>query len=206
MRELTDHPLTTGVRGDPVKEVPMGTIAGHADLLPGRTPADMALLTVDGEPAGRIHRSVLDRVAEIAGRLGCRGAAALGGSPVSFDRAAMARLRCDLEQVAAFADAARSTGWVLGDIAVAPGERPVPVLDTPQGGLWADAVRGFELHGPAGVRRVTELAEPPCTAQRTALRRLIAPLLEAAAGRTLEVREEERPDLRGVRPRPAPGI
>ncbi|MFC5747737.1 hypothetical protein [Actinomadura rugatobispora] len=154
--------------------------------------AAMVRLTVDGRDAGLVHRSVLERVAEIAGRLGCRAAVALGLPPVSYDGAGLARLRRDLDQVIAFADASRRTGWELGDLAVAPGERPVPVLDTPQGVLWADALRGFELRGTGGAaRRVTELAEPPGTARRTPLTRLIEPLAEAAGrARVLEVREQ----------------
>ncbi|GAA4096720.1 MULTISPECIES: hypothetical protein [Actinomadura] len=153
---------------------------------------NMVLLTVNGRDMGLIHRSVLDRVAEIADRLGCRGAMALGGPPASFAGADVARLRRDLDQVIAFADAARRTGWTLGDIAVAPGEQPEPVLDTPQGRLWAHPVRGFELHGADGVRRVTELAEPRGTARRTPLARLITPLAEAAArAQVLEVHQRE---------------
>ncbi|XVQ11458.1 hypothetical protein ACQP1W_02440 [Spirillospora sp. CA-255316] len=154
--------------------------------------AAMVAVTVDGRDAGLVHRSVLDRVAEIAARLGCRGAVALGRPPAAFDGAAVPRLRRDLDQVIAFADASRRTGWELGGIAVAPGEEPVPVLDTPEGTLWAHPLRGFELRGPEGARRVTELAEPPGTARRAPLARLIAPLAEAAArARVLEVRERD---------------
>ncbi|GGQ22413.1 hypothetical protein BKA00_007074 [Actinomadura coerulea] len=150
--------------------------------------ADVVLLTVDGEQVGHVHRSVLDRVAEIAGRLGCRDAVALACPPVTFDGSRMPRLRRDLEQVIAYAEAARQTGWVLGDIAVAPGDRAVPVMDTAQGKVWAHPVRGFELHGEAGVRRITELAEMPGTPRRTPLAHLIAPLVEAAArARVLEI-------------------
>jgi hypothetical protein len=156
-------------------------------------PVSMAVFTVDGEDVGQVHRSVLDRVAEIAGRLGCRDAIALGSLPASFRGADLARLRRDLEQILAFADAAQRTGWVLGELAVAPGEQPVPVLDTPQGRLWAHPDRGFELHGTVGSQRVTELAEMPGTARRTALTCLIAPLVEAAArARLLEVNERDR--------------
>ncbi|MEU9845495.1 hypothetical protein AB0C69_40540 [Actinomadura sp. NPDC048032] len=143
--------------------------------------ADVALLIVDGVQVGHVHRSVLDRVAEIAGRLGCRDAVALAGPPVTFDSSRVPRLRRDLEQVIAYAEAARQTGWVLGDLAVAPGDQAVPVMDTAQGRIWAHPVRGFELHGEAGVRRITELAEMPGTPQRTPLARLIAPLADAAA-------------------------
>ncbi|XRQ08756.1 hypothetical protein ACN3XK_71710 [Actinomadura welshii] len=179
----------------------MGTMTGHAVSAASHRPVGMVLLTVDGAGAGRIHRSVLDRVAEIAGRLGCRSAAALGDPPVSFDAAALPRLRRELEQVAAFADAARCTGWIVGDVAAAPGERPVPVLDTPQGRLWAHPVRGAELRGPAGARQATGPGEPDGGAQRAPLRRIIAPLLDAAAGRTLEVPEMPEDDRRG-RPEP----
>ncbi|MEV3922884.1 hypothetical protein [Actinomadura coerulea] len=150
--------------------------------------ADVVLLTVDGEQVGHVHRSVLDRVAEIAGRLGCRDAVALACPPVTFDGSRMPRLRRDLEQVIAYAEAARQTGWTLGDIAVAPGDQAVPVMDTAQGRVWAHPVRGFELHGEDGVCRVTELAEMPGTPQRTPLAHLIAPLVEAAArARVLEI-------------------
>lgn len=164
----------------------------------------MVLLTVDGQDVGLVHHSVLDRVAEIADRLGCRAAVALSSPPASFDGSGVARLRRDMDQVIAFADAARRTGWVLGDIAVAPGEHSVPVLDTPQGRLWVHPVRGFELRGAGGVRRVTELAESPGTAQRTPLTCVIAPLAEAAArARVLKVyeRDTQRLSSRGSRPR-----
>ncbi|SNR50936.1 hypothetical protein [Actinomadura mexicana] len=152
--------------------------------------ANVVLLTVDGEQVGHVHRSVLDRVAEIAGRLGCRDAVALAGPPVTFGGSCVPRLLRDLEQVIAYADAAQRTGWVLGDLAVAPGDRAVPVMDTAQGRLWAHPVRGFELHGATGVRRVVELAEAPGTPQRAPLARLIAPLAEAAArARVLEIGE-----------------
>ncbi|NDU76115.1 hypothetical protein GWI34_26305 [Actinomadura sp. DSM 109109] len=154
--------------------------------------ARVVLLTVDGEDVGHVHRSVLERVAEIAGRLGCRDAVALACPPVTFGGTCVSRLRRDLEQVIAYADAANRTGWVLGDIAVAPGDRAVPVMDTAQGRLWAHPVRGFELHGATGVRQVTELDEVPGTPQRAPLASLIAPLVEAAASaRVLEIGEGE---------------
>ncbi|GAA2404263.1 hypothetical protein GCM10010191_09970 [Actinomadura vinacea] len=157
---------------------------------------NMVLLTVDGDDTGLVHRSVLERVAEIAGRLGCCGAVALGRPPVSFDGADVQRLRRDLDQIIAFADAARRTGWVLGDIAVAPGEQPVAVLDTPLGVLWAHRDRGFELRGTGGVRPVTDLAEAPGSARRTPLTSLIEPLVEAAGrARVLKVCE---PDAAGT--------
>ncbi|WP_433467296.1 hypothetical protein [Spirillospora sp. CA-128828] len=153
---------------------------------------NVVLLTVDGADVGLVHRSVLERVGEIAGRLGCRSAVALGSPPVSFAGSCLPRLRRDLEQIIAFSDAARRTGWVLGEIAVAPGDRAMPVMDTEQGKLWVHPVRGFELHGETGVRRVTELADVPGTPKRTSLGRLIAPLAEAAArARVLEVGDWE---------------
>ncbi|WP_141578184.1 hypothetical protein [Actinomadura sp. WMMA1423] len=156
----------------------------------GRT--NVVLLTVDGERVGHVHRSVLDRVAEIAGRLGCRDAVALGSPPVTFGGSCVPRLRRNLEQVIAYADAAQRTGWVLGEIAVAPGDRAVPVMETAQGRLWAHPVRGFELHDAAGVRRVTELAEMPGTPRRAPLACLIAPLAEAAArAQVLEIGDVE---------------
>ena len=139
-----------------------------------------AMMTVDDTKAGLIHRSVLDRVAEIAGRLGCRAAATLGALPASFTGTDLVRMRRDLDEVMAFVEAARRTGWVLGDLAAAPGDEPVPVLDTPVGRVWATSARGFELRGPDGVRHVTELTGLPGTARRTALLLLIAPLAEAA--------------------------
>ncbi|MBO2455988.1 hypothetical protein [Actinomadura violacea] len=129
-------------------------------------------------------------MSEIGGRLGCCSAARLGGLPASFGDAGLRRLRRDLEEVMAFAQAARRTGWVLGDLVAAPGDAPVPVLDTPDGRLWARSTRGFELHGPGGVRQVTELPGTPGTATRTALPLLIAPLAQAAArAELLEVAE-----------------
>ncbi|OLT37710.1 hypothetical protein BJF79_05720 [Actinomadura sp. CNU-125] len=117
---------------------------------------------------------MLDRVAEIAGRLGCGGAVALGAPPVSFRGDDVVRLRRDLHEVIAFMDAARRTGWVLGDVAVAPGELPVPVRETPEGRLWACSVRGFEVRGTSGVRRVAG-------ARRVPLAGLVAPQADAAA-------------------------
>jgi hypothetical protein len=138
------------------------------------------MMTVGDVEAGLIHRSVLDRVAEIAGRLGCRGAASLDDLPASFAGACLHRMRLDLDEVMAFAEAADRTGWTLGDLAAAPGDEPVPVLDTPDGRVWASSARGFELHGPGGARHITELAGLPGTARRTALVLLITPLVEAA--------------------------
>ncbi|MFG2084871.1 hypothetical protein [Spirillospora sp. NPDC048824] len=139
-----------------------------------------AIITVGDTETGLIHRSVLGRVADIAGRLGCRSAASVDNLPASFTGAVLVRMRRDLDEVMAFAEAARRTGWVLGDLAAAPGDEPVPVLDTPDGRVWASSARGFELHGPDGVRYVTELAGLPGTARRTALMLLITPLAEAA--------------------------
>ncbi|CNF03623.1 Uncharacterised protein [Mycobacterium tuberculosis] len=138
------------------------------------------MMTVGDVEAGLIHRSVLDRVAEMAGRLGCRGAASLGSLPASFTGACLHRMRLDLNEVMAFAEAADRTGWTLGDLAAAPGDEPVPVLDTPDGTVWASSARGFELRGPDGARYLTEVAGLPGTARRTALLLLIAPLAEAA--------------------------
>lgn len=149
----------------------------------------MAVLVVNGEDTGLIHRSVLDRVASIGSRLGCRAAATLASLPASFDGTSLRRLRGDLEQVIAFADAARQTGWTLGGLAAAPADRAVPVLSTAQGMVWVHPARGFELHETAGARRVTELAGWHGTARRAALTSLTAPLVEAVArARTLEVR------------------
>ena len=141
----------------------------------------LAVLAVDGVETHRIHRSVLERAAQIAGRLDCRAVARLAGPPVTYADAELRRLRRDLDQVIAFADAARHTGWVLGDVAAAPGDEPVQVLQLAQGVLWADAVRGFELHGSGGVRRVTELPGGPGTARRVPLPDLLTPLVESAA-------------------------
>ncbi|WP_433183085.1 hypothetical protein [Actinoallomurus sp. CA-150999] len=150
----------------------------------------MVVLVVDGEQAGLLHRSVLDRVVEIADRLDCRSAAAFGALPASFSGADLRRLRRDMDQVVAFADAALRTGWTLGDLAVAPGDRPVRVAETSGGTLWADSVRGFELRGSADPRKGVTYAQPPATAQRTALSDLTAPLVEAVArARVLEVFE-----------------
>ncbi|QKG23257.1 hypothetical protein [Actinomadura verrucosospora] len=140
-----------------------------------------ALILVDGDATGPIHRSVLERVSEIGARLCCCSAATLGGLPASYTDAALRQLRRDLEEVMAFAQAARRTGWVLGDLVAAPGDAPVPVMDTPDGRLWARSTRGFELHGPGGARQITELPGTPGTAARTPLPQLIAPLAAAAA-------------------------
>ncbi|GAA4613473.1 hypothetical protein GCM10023195_58300 [Actinoallomurus liliacearum] len=148
----------------------------------------MVGLVVDGERTGLLHRSVLDRVVEIADRLGCRSAVAFGGLPVYFSGADLRRLRRDLDQVVAFADAARRTGWRLGGLSAAPGARPVRVAETSGGTLWADAVRGFVLRGSAGRRRGVPYARPSATARRTPLSGLTAPLVEAVArARVLEV-------------------
>jgi hypothetical protein len=144
-------------------------------------PLCTAVLAVNGRETGALHRSVLDRVAEVAVRLGCGGVASLARLPVTFDAASARRLRRELDQVIAFADAARLTGWTLGDLAVAPGERAVPVLDTPEGRLWADPLHGFELRAEHGVRRVTELPPLTGTARRTALTVLAGPFTEAVA-------------------------
>lgn len=145
------------------------------------SPLCVAVLAVNGRDRSLLHRSVLDRVAEVAARLGCRNAASLGGLPVSFNDATVGRLRRELDQVIAFADAARLTGWALGELAVAPGERAVPVLDMPGGRLWAHPQHGFELRGADGVRRVTELPSLPGTARRVALTSLVGPLADAVA-------------------------
>lgn len=143
----------------------------------------------DGRETAVVHRSVLDRVTEIADGLGCGSAVSLGGLPVSFAGSCVRRLRRDLEQVIAFADAAGRVAWTLGDIAVAPGDRRVLVMETPQGELWADPVHGFELRGSAGVRRVSELDAVQGTACRTTLGEVVVPLAEAAArARALEFR------------------
>lgn len=155
---------------------------------------NLVLLTVNGRDSALVHRSVLDRVAEIADRLGCRVAVVLGSPPASFEGADLARLRRDLDQIVAFADAARRTGWVLDEIAVAPGDRPERILDMSEGSLWAHALRGFELRGAVGTRRVTGLAEFPGAVRRVPLTDLFEPLIRAAArARVLEVCERAHP-------------
>jgi hypothetical protein len=151
----------------------------------------MVLLAVDGEVAGQVHRSVLDRVVDLDARLGCVGALTLRKLPAVFEGGGLRRLRRDLEQVIAFADAARSSGWALDELTAAPGDDPVPVLDDPRGRIWAHPVRGFELHGKTGVRRISELSQVPgVPARRVPLTVLITPLVEAAArARVLELRE-----------------
>ncbi|TDC42488.1 hypothetical protein E1281_36135 [Actinomadura sp. KC345] len=150
---------------------------------------NLAVLLREGKTVGHVHRSVLDRVSEIASRLGCREAAALGRLPVSFTGTGVPRLHRDLEQVIAFAAAARRTGWVLGEIAVAPAERPVLVMRTDKGRLWAHSARGFEMHDSAGVRQISELDSVPGVARRAPLTDLILPLAEAVAhARVLELR------------------
>jgi hypothetical protein len=142
---------------------------------------NLAVLAVNGEEAHRIHRSVLERAAEIAGRLGCGGATRLADPPVTYADTELRLLRRDLDEVIAFADASGNTGWVLGDVAAAPGDEPVQVLRLPEGVLWADAVRGFELHGTSGVRRVTECPGGSGPARRVALPDLLTPLVESVA-------------------------
>lgn len=139
-----------------------------------------AVLAVDKADAYHIHHSILERAAQIADRLDCRAAARLASLPATYADAELRRLRGDLEQVIAFADASRRTGWVLGDVAVAPGEQSVRVLELPEGVLWADAVRGFELHGADGVWRVTEVPGLKGHARRVPLTDLLAPLTESA--------------------------
>ncbi|HEY8482403.1 MAG TPA: hypothetical protein VIL71_21465 [Spirillospora sp.] len=151
------------------------TMAGARDCV------DAVTVVPDGREFSVVHRSVLDRVTEIADGLGCAAAAALGDLPVSFSGSRLERLRRDLEQVIAFADAARRTAWTIGDIAVAPADRKVMVMDMRQGELWADPVHGFELHGSGGMQRVTELDSVPGTARRVSLGGVIVPLAEAAA-------------------------
>lgn len=151
----------------------------------------MVLLAVDGHVAGLIHRSVLDRVADLDARLGCVGGLTLRRLPTAFEGVSLRRLRRDLEQIVAFADAARGSGWALGELTAAPGDDPVPVLEDPRGTIWVHPVRGFELHGKTGVQRVTELPQVPgMTARRVPLTELIIPLVEAAArARVLKVYE-----------------
>lgn len=152
----------------------------------------IAVLAVDGEQVGLVHVSVPCLVAEIARRLGCREVPALGHMPASFKGDRLRRLRGDLDQVAAFADASRRTCWSLGELVVAPGEQPVPVLDTPQGKVWVHPLRGFELHAKTGVQRVTELARLPGTVRRTPLTDAMVPLTEAAArAQVLEMYERD---------------
>lgn len=151
----------------------------------------LVTLAVDGARTGSVHQSILDRVAETARRLGLATAAELDRLPVAIGSARLPRLRRDLQEVAAFSDAARCTGWVLGDLAAAPGDQPVPVLDTPEGRLWATSAHGFEFLEPGGVRQVSSLAQVPGTARRVPLPFLIAPLAEAAArAGSLELRRE----------------
>ena len=144
-------------------------------------PVNLAVLAVDGVEAHRVHRSVLERAARIASRLDCVAATRLAHPPVTYADAELRRLRRDLEQVIAFADASRHTGWVLGDVAAAPGDEPVQVLRLEQGMLWADAVRGFELHGTDGVQRVTEWPGMTGSARRVPLPVLLTPVIESAA-------------------------
>lgn len=138
--------------------------------------------TVDGVEAGLVHQSVLDRITELADRLGCHNARRLGELPATFEPKALKGLRRDLDQIIAFADAARRTGWTLNGLVAAPGDQPVPVLETPRGWVWVDQIRGFELRGPEGAQRIRELpGAPGCVAERVPLPSLIAPLAAAAA-------------------------
>jgi hypothetical protein len=151
----------------------------------------LVTLAVDGAPAGSVHQSILDRVAEIARRLDLPTAARVDGLPVAFDSAMLPCLKRELREVAAFSDAARRTGWVLGDLAAAPGDQPVPVLDTPEGRLWATSARGFAFLELGGAHPVNGLARAPGTPRRIPLLFLMAPLAEAAAqAELLELRRE----------------
>jgi hypothetical protein len=141
----------------------------------------MAVVVVNGVDTVLIHRSVLNRVAEIAFRLGCHEATPLVRRPASLSGTQVPRLRRDLEQVMAFADATLRTGWQLWEVAAAPADEPVPVLDTPHGRIWVDSAHGFELHGTGGgSQRTTVWEQLSGTACRVELSRLIAPLAGAA--------------------------
>ncbi|URM98902.1 hypothetical protein LUW76_33765 [Actinomadura madurae] len=138
--------------------------------------------SVDGEVWGALHGSVLERVVGIAERLGCVRAPVLGQPSVVVRDRELRGLVLDLEQVVAFADAARATGWALGRLAAAPWNEAVAVLDDTRGRIWVHPARGFELHHAGGVRRITELpgvASGP--ARRVPLVELIGPLVEAAS-------------------------
>lgn len=156
-------------------------------------PVGMAVFTVDGQDAGTVHVSVLAAAARLAGRLGGRTATALGALPVRFAGEEMTPLRRDLREVLAFADVSRRTGWTLGPLAAAPEDRQVPVLDTPEGRVWAHPVRGFELHQAGAAHRITELAGLPGGAQRVAFTQLLGPLADAA-GRAGELRISQLAD------------
>lgn len=151
----------------------------------------MAVVVVDGVDTVLIHRSVLNRVAEIAFRLGCHGATPLGRRPASLSGTQVSWLRRDLDQVMAFADATLRTGWELWELAAAPADEPVPVLGAPHGRIWVDPARGFELRGTGGGPQRTAVWEQLSgTARRVALSRLIAPLSGAAArAQVLEIHE-----------------
>lgn len=149
-------------------------------LLPGQV--GMVLLVVDGNAAGAVHRSLLDRVAELGERLGCRRANGLRELPAAYEGGALRTLLRDLDEIVAFADAARRTGWELDGLAAAPGDESVAVLDEPRGTIRVHPQRGFEFHRDGGVQRVTELPQlPGASSQPVALTKLMVPLVEAAA-------------------------
>lgn len=142
----------------------------------------MAVLAVEGEDAGDaalVHRSVLSAVAGIARRLGCRSAATLDELPAHFDADLLGRLRSELDQVVAFADAARRTGWSIGALAVVPDGEPISLLDHPEGRVWVNRACGFELRDGTGARPITELAGQRGAARRTPLIEIMAPLMGA---------------------------
>jgi hypothetical protein len=147
-----------------------------------------AVLRVDGRGVGEVHGTVLEQAARLAVRLGLPRAAGLSRLPAVFAGDSLRGLRRDLDQVMAFADCSQRTGWVLGEVGVAPGDAPVWVMDTERGSVWARAGRGFELRTAAGVERIE------AGARRTSLARLIAPVALAVAtasqrGGSLEIVE-----------------
>jgi hypothetical protein len=151
----------------------------------------MAVVVVDGVDTVLVHRSVLNRVAEIAFRLGCHDATPLVRRPTLLSGPQVPRLRRDLDQVTAFADATLRTGWQLWELAAAPADEPVAVMDTPYGRVWVDPAYGFKLHGTdGGPRRATAVRQLPGTARRVALSRLIAPLRGVATrAQVLEIHD-----------------
>ncbi|RJL21218.1 hypothetical protein [Bailinhaonella thermotolerans] len=145
-----------------------------------------------------LHASVITAAAGIGRRLSLPYAALLDTDLVVTGES-LAVLRRELREVAAFADAAARTGWVLGSYMAAPGEEPELVAVAGDARLWAEEAGGFWLQAGAGPRRRVERTRQDgwspaerellgraedgageATARRAPLTVLLAPLSAAA--------------------------